>query len=142
MLGFPTVIALHSIGMAVAVGLTITVALCLNGFLGQFADRHLPRFLRIAMWGFLLNLVTGVALFVPRGSDYIGNATFVVKMMLVLVSGTLLAWLAAHLAELARTNVREVRHSVSARRISLVSSVTWIGAVITGRLIAYLGSVY
>ena len=35
MLGFPTLIAVHSIGMAVAAGLTIVVTLYLNRFIWQ-----------------------------------------------------------------------------------------------------------
>ena len=141
MLGFPTVIALHSIGMAVAAGLTIVVTLYLNRFISGIAEAKLSGFLRIATWGLMLNAVTGLTLFVPRGTDYITNITFLVKMLLVLISGTILVWLKSHLAELAKDST-EVCNSVSARRLSLVSSATWIGAIITGRLIAYVGSVY
>ncbi len=141
MLGFPTLIALHSIGMAVAAGLTIVVTLYLNRFLAGVADANLPGFLRIATWGFMLNLVTGLTLFVARGTDYITNITFLVKMLLVLISGAILVWLKSHLAELAKGS-REVCHNVAARRLSLVCSATWIGAIITGRLIAYVGTIY
>ena len=141
MLGFPTLIALHSIGMAVAAGLTIIVTLYLYRFVAGIADAKLPGILRIAMWGFLLNLVTGLAIFVPRGTEYLANVTFLVKMLLVLVSAAILVWLKSHVAQLARKSV-DVCSSVPARRLSLVSSATWIGAIVTGRLIAYLGSVY
>ena len=100
MLGFPTLIALHSIGMAIAAGLSIFVALYLNRFLSGLAEEHLPRFLHLAMLGFLLNLVTGLALFVTRGTDYITNITFLVKMSLVLISAVILGWLKHHLVEL------------------------------------------
>lgn len=141
MLGFPTLIALHSIGMAVAAGLTIVVTLYLYRFVAGIADAKLPGILHIAMWGFLLNLVTGLAIFVPRGTEYLANVTFLVKMLLVLVSAAILVWLKSHVAQLASKSV-DVCNSVPARRLSLVSSATWIGAIVTGRLIAYLGSVY
>ncbi len=141
MLGFPTLIALHSIGMAVAAGLTIMVTLYLYRFVAGIADARLPGILRIAMWGFLLNLVTGLAIFVPRGTEYLANVTFLVKMLLVLISAAILVWLRSHIAQLATASV-DVCSSVPARRLSLVSSATWIGAIVTGRLIAYLGSVY
>ena len=141
MLGFPTMIALHSIGMAVAAGLTIVVTLYLNRFIAGIAEAKLHGILRIATWGFMLNLVTGLILFVPRGTDYLANATFLVKMLLVSISAAILVWLRSHVARLARESV-DVCGSVPARRLSLVSSATWIGAIVTGRLIAYLGSVY
>ena len=64
MLGFPTLIALHSIGMAVAAGLTIVVALFLNRVFAGITEAKLPGVLRIATWGFMLNAVTGVSKFV------------------------------------------------------------------------------
>ena len=141
MLGFPTMIALHSIGMAVAAGLTFVVTLHLNRFIAGIAEAKLPGILRIATWGFMLNLVTGLILFIPRGTDYIANATFLVKMVLVLFSAAILFWLKAHLAQLANDS-RGLCNSVPARRLSLASSATWVGAIVTGRLIAYIGSVY
>ena len=141
MLGFPTLIAVHSIGMAVAAGLTIMVTLYLYRFAAGIDQAKLPGILRIATWGFILNLVTGLILFVPRGTEYLANVTFLVKMLLVLISAAILVWLRSHIAQLARESV-DVCSSVPARRLSLVSSATWIGAIVTGRLIAYLGSVY
>ena len=141
MLGFPTMIALHSIGMAVAAGLTIFVTLFLNRLIAGIAEAHLPGLLRIATWGFVLNLVTGLILFFPRGTEYITNATFLVKMLLVLFSATILIWLKSHLAQLARGS-GDLCNSAPARVLSLVSSTAWIGAIVTGRLIAYVGSIY
>ena len=141
MLGFPTLIALHSIGMAVAAGLTIVVTLYLHRFVPGIPEAKLPGFLRIAMWGFTLNLVTGLAIFFPRGTDYITNVTFLVKMLLVLISAAILAWLKSHLTQLVKVS-RDLCSSVPARRLSLLSSAAWIGAIVTGRLIAYVGSVY
>lgn len=141
MLGFPTMIAVHSIGMAVAAGLTIMVTLYLYRFAAGFDQAKLPGILRIATWGFILNLVTGLILFVPRGTEYLANVTFLVKMLLVLISAAILIWLKSHVTQLAGESV-DVCSSVPARRLSLLSSATWIGAIVTGRLIAYLGSVY
>jgi hypothetical protein len=141
MLGFPTLIALHSIGMAIAAGITIVVALYLNRFVTGISGVHLPRFLRLATWGFILNLVTGLALFVARGPDYITNTPFLVKMLLVLISGAILFWLKSHLLNLTKVS-RDLCNDAVARRASLLCSITWIGAIIAGRLIAYVGTIY
>ena len=75
MLGFPTMIALHSIGMAVAAGLTIVVTLYLYRIVSGIAEAHLTGFLRIATWGFMLNLATGLTLFVPRMAQVTSRRT-------------------------------------------------------------------
>ncbi len=141
MLGFPTLIAFHSIGMAVAAGLTIVVTLYIYRFVPGIPEAKLPGILRIAMWGFTLNLVTGLAIFIPRGTEYITNITFLAKMLLVLISAAILLWLRSHLTRIAKGS-GDVRTSVPARRLSLVSSATWIGGIVTGRLIAYVGTIY
>jgi hypothetical protein len=141
MLGFPTLIALHSIGMAIATGLSILVALYLNRFLSGMAEEHLPRFLHLAMFGFSLNLVTGLALFVSRGADYITSITFLVKMLLVLISAVILGWLRRHLMKLLNAS-NDLYEDVLARKVSLLGIATWVGAVIAGRLIAYVGTLY
>jgi len=141
MLGFPTLIALHSIGMAVAAGLTIVVTLHLHRFVPGIPEAKLPGILRIAMWGFMLNLVTGLAIFIPRGTEYIANITFLVKMLLVLISAAILVWLRSHFTNIEKGS-GDVCSSVRARRLSLVCSATWIGGIVTGRLIAYVGTIY
>ena len=141
MLGFPTLIALHSIGMAVAAGLTIIVTLHLYRFVPGIPGARLPGILRIAMWGFMLNLVTGLAIFIPRGTEYITNITFLVKMLLVLISAAILIWLKSHFTKIAKGS-GNLRASVQSRRLSLVCSATWIGGIVTGRLIAYVGTIY
>ncbi|MDE0360965.1 MAG: hypothetical protein OXI74_07330, partial [Rhodospirillaceae bacterium] len=90
---------------------------------------------------FMLNLVTGLAIFIPRGTDYLTNITFLVKMLLVLISAAILVWLKSHFTNIANGS-GDVCSSVRARRLSLVCSATWIGGIVTGRLIAYVGTIY
>lgn len=141
MLGFPTLIALHSIGMAVAVGLSLMVTLRLIGIYAGFKAQLIPRLLDIAVWGFVLNLITGLSLFAPRGPEYIVSYIFLIKMLLVLSSIGILFWLRHHLEPL-RLSTDGAAVGGLARTLSLVSTATWFGAVIAGRLIAYLSALY
>jgi len=141
MLGFPTLIALHSVGMAVAVGLSLIVTLHLYQVLSGLRAQLIPRFLGIAVWGFILNLVTGLALFVSRGPAYLASSIFLIKMLLVAISAAILFWLRRRLEHLALT-AEVPAADIAAKNMSLVSTVTWFGAVIAGRLIAYLSDLY
>jgi len=141
MLGFPTLIALHSIGMGVAVGLSLIVTMRLNRVITGIDARLLPRLLTLAVSGFVLNLVTGLALFVSRGTEYIASGIFLLKMLFVIVSAAILFWLRRQLIVAAQmTDVRTADHR--AKQMSVVFTVTWFCAVITGRLIAYLSDLY
>jgi len=141
MLGFPTFIALHSVGMAVVVGLSLMVALQLNQIFAGLKGQATLGLLTIAAWGFVLNLITGLALFITLGSGYISSLTFVIKMLLVIIGATILFWLRRRLKTL---NLRSeiLAGDVIARRMSLVSTASFFGAVVAGRLIAYLSDLY
>ena len=141
MLGFPTLIALHSIGMGVAVGLSLIVTLRLNRVIERIDALLLPRLLTLAVGGFVLNLITGLALFASRGSEYITSGIFLLKMLFVTVSAAILFWLRRQL--LVSPPVTDVRAvDDGAKRMSVVFTATWFCAVITGRLIAYLSDLY
>jgi hypothetical protein len=141
MLGFPTLIALHSVGMAVAVGLSFIVTLHLNQVFTGFNVQLIPRLLSIAVWGFILNLITGLALFISRGPDYIDSTIFLIKMLLVAISAIILFWLRQRLIPIKLTTELSVADR-TAKNMSLISTVTWFGAVFAGRLIAYLSDLY
>lgn len=141
MLGFPTLIALHSVGMAIVVGLSLMVTLSLYLVLDRLDAPLLPRLLNVAVWGFALNLVTGLALFITRGPEYIVSAMFLSKMLLVVISATILFWLRQRLKQ-DRIFANGSDGDNLARLLSLVSTIALFGAVVAGRLIAYLSSLY
>jgi hypothetical protein len=141
MLGFPTLIALHSVGMAVVVGLSLIVTLRLYGLLDGIEAGLVPRLLSVAIWGFTLNFFTGALLFVTRGAEYIVSYTFLAKMMLVVISAAILFWLRQRLSGHRVASDGAIGDGL-ARTMSLIATATWFGAVVAGRLIAYLSSIY
>lgn len=141
MLGFPTLIALHSVGMAVTVGLSLMVALRLHEVLVGFKGERIRGLLNIAAWGFVLNFVTGLALFITRGSEYIVTGIFLIKMSLVVIGAILLFWVRLRLEPVQSGAEVWVADRV-AKRMSLMATTAWFGAVVAGRLIAYLSGLY
>jgi len=141
MLGFPTLIALHSVGMAVVVGLSLMVTLRLFGFLGAIEPGLVPRLLTVAIWGFTLNLLTGILLFITRGPEYIASYTFLTKMLLVVISAIILFWLRQRFQRAEPGYTGTVTDRLT-KTMSLIATTTWFSAVVAGRLIAYLSSIY
>lgn len=141
MLGFPTLIALHSVGMAVVVGLSFVITLRLYGHVTDISADRLPQLLQVAAWGFTLNLLTGLALFITRGDEYIVSGMFLLKMGIVLASAAVLFWLAyqgRRRALVTGTQLAPGRF----RALSLLATVGWFGAVVAGRMLAYLSDLY
>lgn len=141
MAGFPTLIALHSVGMGAAVGLSMAVSLKLYGALPDLGRFPVQRLLDVAMWGFTLNLVTGLLLFMTRGPEYLASGIFMLKMLLVFVGVVLTVVVRQRVRALASSSGTLSDDGV-ARVMSLVATLAWFGAVITGRLIAYLSDLY
>jgi hypothetical protein len=141
MAGFPTLIALHSVGMGAAVGLSMAVTLRLYGALPELGPLPLRRLLDVAVWGFTLNLVTGLLLFITRGPEYLASGIFLLKMLLVVIGAALTAVVRQRVKAAVSPSGALVDDAV-ARGMSLVATLAWFGAVVTGRLIAYLSDLY
>lgn len=140
MVGFPTLIALHSVGMATVVGLTFVIALRLNGVVTGLDRPLLLRFVTLAIWGFTLNLITGLLIFITRGPEYLATGIFLIKMLLVLLSATIVVWVGRRLKVEPAAN--DVVADRLAGRMAIVATTLWFGAVVAGRLIAYISDLY
>jgi hypothetical protein len=131
---FATVLTLHTAGMAVLVGASWVLDMRLLG-----VNRRVP--LSAYRWvfpvvaiGLLVNVVTGVMLFMKSATKF-GTATpFLVKMLLVIASVAVLVPLRSHV----RRNDADSKVSGNLRLLAIASILAWTGAVTAGRLLAYL----
>ena len=64
--GYPTMIALHSIGLAVMVGPAIVLDLRILGRFDEIPLQSITRLLGIAWIGFIINFISGAALFTTQ----------------------------------------------------------------------------
>jgi len=130
----PTVLTLHTAGMAVLVGTSWMLDLRLLG-----VGRHVP--LSAYRWvfptlavGLFVNFVTGVLLFIKNPTTWGTAMPFLVKMLLVVAS-------VATLVPVRSLVLRsDEGHDVSrnVRLLAIASILAWTGAVTAGRLLAYL----
>lgn len=137
MSGYPAAIALHSIGLAVMVGPVLMLDLRLLGRFNGIPYESLSRILGVAWIGFLINLLSGIALFATQATSYVTNVPFLIKIALVLLGAIVAAQQQTVIGRQAATwNATGVPGSV--RTVAVASIVFWVGAILTGRLIAYL----
>ena len=130
---FPTVLTLHTIGLAILVGASWLLDLRLLGF-SRSTPLSAYRWVFPAIgFGLILNLVTGVFLFIKNASTWGTAFPFGVKMLLVVVSVLLLLPIRKYVN---RTDAGEVGGNV--RLLAIASILAWTGAVTAGRLLAYL----
>jgi hypothetical protein len=131
----PTVLTLHTMGMGVLVGASWVLDLRLLGI-----NRNMP--LSAFRWVFpavtvslLVNLLTGILLFVGRATTWGTSIPFFIKMCLVVASAATLLPLRSYVLH-SDPQQREV--SGNARLLAIASILAWSGAITVGRLLAYL----
>jgi len=130
----PTVLTLHTMGMGVLVGASWVLDLRLLGI-----SRNIP--LSAFRWVFravaislLVNVVTGVLLFMARATLWGAAFPFLVKMVLVIASAATLVPLRSYVLQSA-PDQRDV--SSGARQLAIISIAAWAAAITAGRLLAY-----
>lgn len=135
-LGYSTVLALHTFGMSFLVGLTAMIALRSLGFARGLPLAPMEKFFPLIIAGFWVNAVTGVVLTMLAARSFFSNPDFYIK--LVAIAGAIISMRkmrASLFGGPARVETDPV--PVRARIEAVAMLVFWVIAVTSGRLIAY-----
>jgi hypothetical protein len=132
----PTILTLHTAGMAVLVGTSWLLDLRLLGI-----GRNVP--LSAYRWvfptlavGLVVNLVTGVLLFIKNPTIWATAVPFFIKMLLVVASVATLLPVRSLILRSDAAHSDVVGSNV--RWLAIASILAWTGAVTAGRLLAYV----
>jgi len=135
---YPTVLFLHTVGLAFAVGMSAVISLRVLGAAPEMPPPALEPFYLVLWIGFWVNAASGVALLIADATTKLTNPVFLVKMICVaLAMGSMVAVRRSLGAAASGT-------SPGARRFTALawfSLVAWSGAILAGRLMAYIGPV-
>lgn len=134
---YPWVIAFHSIGMGFLVGIVAMIALRVLGF-GNFPVAPLGKFLTVVHVAFVLNVATGLMMFMIDATRFFTSPTFIVKMLLILIGVITAVLLSARVFDEKAQWNGEGPAPQATRLIAGISLVCWAGAIVAGRMTAYL----
>ena len=132
--GYPSMIALHALGMAVMVGLSLLLDLRVLGWFAGIPLPALRRFFSLAWIGFGINFISGSALFSAQATSYIVDWVFMTKMTLVLLGAITAGILLPAVAKLGPGEPL----AGGMKAVAGVAVVFWVVAIVMGRLTAYL----
>jgi len=132
--GYAAVSTGHVLGIAMLVGSIMVLDLRLLGVIRRLDPDVLARLvIPIAISGLVLAIATGSLLFIGSAGDYAGFRTFQIKLTLIAIG--CIAALTTHI----RYGLWLDRANPGQRiRIGLISLSCWLGALICGRLIAFI----
>ena len=134
--GFPTILFLHTLGLAMVAGVSIAIDLWILRGATAGAPLRLLGLTRTMWLGFGINLLSGLALLLAYPAKALTNWVFYLKMALVLLGVYVAVRINREIA--ARDGVGPVlAASLDLRRWAVVSLAIWAAATVTGRLLAY-----
>ena len=128
---YPTILTLHTVGLAILVGAAMVIDLRVLGVGGAVPLHSLRGLYRVVWIGFIVNLASGVVLFVVQAADRAAQPVFYIKLAFIGVG----FWLAL---ALQRHLVTDVGQPARVRPMAAISLVCWLAAIVTGRLMAYV----
>lgn len=132
--GYPSMIALHALGMAIMVGLSLVIDMRVLGWFSGIPLNALQRFFGLAWIGFGINFLSGGALFTAQATSYITDWVFMTKMALVFLGAITAAILQPAVAKAGPGG----QVSGGMKAVAAIAIVFWLIAIIMGRLTAYL----
>jgi hypothetical protein len=135
---FPLCETLHFIGLTLMFGSLLVIDFRVMGW-GRFINMKAAMdFIPLAIFGFLINLITGIMFLHADPFRYFPNIAFQWKMALIIVAGfnALWFWFGEHkeLLQLADGEDAPFR----AKLIAFVSVAIWLIVIVAGRMIPYV----
>jgi hypothetical protein len=139
LLAYPTIIFLHTFGLAFLVGINMAVAFRILGIAPHIPLAPLRRFLPIMWVGFAVNATSGAILLIQDATTKLANPVFYVKLIVIALAIVAVQFIGRLVF---RDPMLDKRPMGGTEKLLAVASILlWIGAITAGRLMAYLGPV-
>jgi hypothetical protein len=136
---FPTVLLLHTIGMALCVGVNAGIDLRILGFAPSIRMAPLERFVPVLWLGFTINAITGTLLVMQDASTKLRNPDFYLKMVFIAVALIILKMTRKRV--FGDPMIDKGPFPSNAKVLAALSLFFWLAAITAGRLLAYVGPV-
>jgi hypothetical protein len=136
--GYPFMLGLHGIGLAIVVGIFSMRDLRLLGLFSGISYESIDSLRKLAWTGFSINAVSGCFLFTSQATTFISNTPFLLKISMIFLAAICAAIIQHKMRDEAVSWDSSGAASGSVRVIACASFSLWMGAIIAGRLTAYL----
>ena len=131
------ILLLHTIGMAFVVGVNACIDLRVLGFAPAVRLSGLVKFFPMLWFGFWLNAITGTILLAIDIVNKLENVDFYVKMAFIALALINLRMLRTDVFR--DPSIDKISPSSKAKILAVTSLIFWLGAITSGRLLAYVG---
>lgn len=133
---YPGIITLHTVGLALLVGINAVIDLSILNSTSAASLAPLAKLFPVMWFGLWLNVLSGIALLIADATTMLPNPVMWIKLVLVA-----LAIVTMRLITHGVFRELSIESTVTARGrvLAVTSLVLWTGAIVAGRLTAYIG---
>jgi len=136
--GYPIMLTIHSVGLAIVVGLVFIMCIRFLGVMKGVSVGSVSELFPYAWFGFAINTVSGLALFTLQASWYVTSVPFLLKISGIIVGVVMMT--------LIQKEFKAAGDSINAsedapqklKTFAIISLVAWSVGMIGGRFIAYI----
>jgi len=139
---WPAAETVHFVGLALVIGIVGFFDVRLMGFFRQIPIAAVRDLMPFALAGFLLNLFTGLIFLIGHPEQYVHNPSWWMKVAFLGIAG--LNALIFELVVAKRTVPLAAGEDTpaAAKVIGVVSLVAWIGVLVWGRMLPFVGDAF
>ena len=138
---WPVLEIIHFFGLTLLMGGLIIVDLRMIGFFPTISLQGVKKLLPFVVFGFLLNLITGIFFIYGDPSRYAINIGFQIKLILILLAGcnaTIYHFKVESYALKLGSSFKET--TLAVKLVGFTSLSLWTSVLLLGRLIPYVGT--
>lgn len=137
--GYPFMLGLHAVGLAIVVGIFAMRDMRLLGQFSGISYESIDGLRKLAWSGFGINAISGCFLFSSQATTFIESTPFLLKISMIFLAAICAAIIQNRMhADAAKWDESGTAVVGSVRALAFVSLILWMGAIISGRLVAYL----
>ena len=133
---FPTILIVHTLGMSIVAGVSAILSLVVLGYWPAVPKKPFDRAFPLLWWGFGINAVTGTMMLVADATTKLTTLDFYIKMAFVFAGLYVLIRMRRDIFENPQLDQAPV--SGHAKVLAWASLGCWFGAIVAGRLLAYV----
>jgi len=134
---------IHFLGLALMVGAIGVLDLRMLGVAKQLAVRPLHRLVPWGIFGFALNLVTGIMFYSADALQYSHNIAFQFKMLFVAIAGiNVFYFYATGLSQRVEELGPGANAPMSAKIVAATSLISWFFVMYWGRMLPFIGTAF
>jgi hypothetical protein len=135
-LAYPTILFLHTLGLATVVGLSTFLNLRVLGFARGLPFAVVTPFIRAIWLAFAVTAVSGTALFIANPGPRMESLVFLIKLVFVALALVTLHLMTKRIFRNPLADQSPLPRQ--ARVLAVASLLFWVGATTAGRLMAYI----